>query len=72
MAKSIRDKIAEITAAGEAKGIVQGVRVRTIGADRTGTVKRVEYSDVRVVWDSPALPGVTASWVSLERLEPVA
>lgn len=70
---NMQDKIAAITAAGAAQGIVTGSRVQVIGTERTGIVKRVEYNDVRVIWDggSHHSPGVSASWCALAKLHPV-
>ncbi|WP_417554309.1 hypothetical protein [Microbacterium sp.] len=65
-----------LTTAAAARGIVVGGRVQVTGTERTGIVKRVEYNDVRVVWDEgsrhPKLPTVSAAWVALHRLHPVA
>jgi hypothetical protein len=73
MNSSMKAKIAAITAAAEAKGIVAGGRVRLTGTERTGTVKRVEYNDIRVIWDegSRQHPSISATWTGLHRLEPV-
>lgn len=74
MSNAMRKAIAKITAAAEAKGIREGSRVvfRKESGDAFGTVKAVQYEDVRVVWDEPAISGVTATWISLAKLEPVA
>lgn len=70
---NMQDKIAAITAASAARGIVKGSRVQVIGTERMGIVKRVEYNDVRVTWDegSHHSPGVSASWCALAKLRPV-
>lgn len=73
MSADMQARIAEITAAAAARGIVEGHRVQVVGTERTGIVKRVEYDDVRVVWDegSRHSPGVSAAWVALAKLRPV-
>lgn len=46
----------------------KGDRVLSLVDGRAGTVRRVEGEDVRVRWDEPVAPGVTATWTAAHRL----
>jgi len=56
-------------------GVVEGGRVSFTNQDgtvSTGTVKRVQYTDIRVVWDEPtAKAGLKATWTDLYKLTPI-
>ncbi|GAT74859.1 diacylglycerol kinase catalytic region [Microbacterium sp. HM58-2] len=54
--------------------IVEGARVRVVGTQRTGVVKRVERDTTRVIWDEGSChnPNVAAAWVATAKLSPVA
>lgn len=46
----------------------KGDRVHSLVSGEAGTVRRVEGEDVRVRWDEPVAPGVTATWTAAHRL----
>lgn len=46
-----------------------GDRVLSLVSGNVGTVRRVEGEDVRVRWDEPVAPGVSATWTAAHRLE---
>lgn len=55
-------------------GVVEGGRVRFTYSDGTvieGTVKKIEYTDIRVIWDNGTQQGRKATWTALRKLTPI-